>query len=139
MATPKKQQKHAQRAKTKAKQNRAQRTAPSTDNLDPNDSRIDFESVDLSELFDLMRAAQSVSQQAMCTVFLAHPLLALVVEQEGEETATDFIIGALLEYRQWTTGEDEESALAWIESAQFQTDYVAASQELAAANLQQAD
>ena len=70
---------------------------------------------------------------------MALGLLALVVEQEGEETATDFIIGALLEYRQWTTGEDEESALAWIESAQFQTDYVAASQELAAANLQQAD
>ena len=64
-------------------------------------------------------------------MFLAHPLLALVLEQEGEEDATDFILAALIEYRQWATEtEDEAAALAWIESPQFQADYVAASQAL---------
>jgi len=37
-----------------------------------------------------MRTAGEISQQALCAVFLAHPLLALVLEQEGEEDATDF-------------------------------------------------
>ena len=61
-------------------------------------------------------------------MFLAHPLLALVLEQEGEEDATDFILAALIEYRQWATDtEDEAAALAWIESPAFQADYVAAS------------
>ena len=55
-----------------------------------------------------------ISQQALCAVFLAHPLLALVLEQEGEEDATDFILAALV----------------WIESPAFQADYVAASQAL---------
>src|SRR5450830_1360322 len=34
--------------------------------------------------------AGEISQQALCAVFLAHPLLALVLEQEGEEDATNF-------------------------------------------------
>src|SRR5450830_1326356 len=54
------------------------------------DSRIDLESVDLTELFVEMRTAGEISQQALCAVFLAHPLLALVLEQEGEEDATNF-------------------------------------------------
>jgi hypothetical protein len=66
----------------------------------------------------------------MCEAFLAHPLLALVLEQEGEEEATDFIITALIEYRRLTTGVDEQTALDWVESKQFQADYVAASQAL---------
>ncbi|PWE48047.1 hypothetical protein [Pseudomonas prosekii] len=135
MASANKQQKRATRAKAKAKQSRSQRAAAPVE-LDPNDDRIDFESVDLTELFKEMLDAAKISQQAMCTAFLEHPLLALVLEQEGEETATDFIIGALLEYRQWSTEADEASALAWIESPAFQADYVAASAAIADQNQQ---
>lgn len=130
MASPNKQHKRAQRAKAKAKQNRTQRAVPSPAELDPNDDRIDFEAVDLTDLFIKMKDAQAISQQAMCKAFLEYPLLELVLEQEGEEEATDFILGALIEYRQWSTDADEATALAWIESKQFQTDYVAASKEL---------
>jgi hypothetical protein len=135
MASANKQQKRASRAKAKAKQNRTQRAAAPVE-LDPNDDRIDFESVDLTELFKEMIDAQKISQQAMCAAFLEHPLLALVLEQEGEETATDFIIAALIEYRQWSAEADEASALAWIESAEFQADYVAASEVIAAQSQQ---
>ncbi|MGE8188792.1 hypothetical protein [Pseudomonas sp. NPDC086278] len=138
MASADKQQKRAARAKTKAKQNRTQRVAAPVE-LDPNDDRIDFESVDLTELFKEMIDAAKISQQAMCTAFLEHPLLALVLEQEGEETATDFIISALIEYRQWSAEADEASALAWIESPAFQADYVAASKTIAAHNQQKPD
>jgi hypothetical protein len=136
MASANKQQKRATRAKAKAKQNRTQRAAAPVE-LDPNDDLIDFDSVDLTELFKEMLDAQKISQQAMCTAFLEHPLLALVLEQEGEETATDFIIGALIEYRQWSTETDEAGALAWIESPAFQVDYVAASEAIATQNQQQ--
>ena len=50
MASANKQQKRASRAKAKAKQNRTQRAAAPVE-LDPNDDRIDFESVDLTDLF----------------------------------------------------------------------------------------
>ena len=70
--------------------------------------------MDLTELFKEMIDAAKISQQAMCAAFLEHPLLALVLEQEGEETATDFIIAALIEYSQWSTEADEASALAWV-------------------------
>ncbi|SDB27045.1 hypothetical protein SAMN03159382_02178 [Pseudomonas sp. NFACC23-1] len=131
MSSANKQHKRSQRAKAKAKQNRTQRAAAPNDFLDPNDERIDLETVDLTELFQLMSAAEKVSQKAMCEAFLAHPLLALVLEQEGEEEATDFIITALIEYRRLTTGVDEQTALDWVESKPFQADYVAASQALA--------
>ncbi|MVV48605.1 hypothetical protein EJA72_10180 [Pseudomonas sp. PB120] len=133
MASANKQQKRATRAKAKAKQNRTQRAAAPVE-LDPNDDRIDFESVDLTDMFKEMIDAQKISQQAMCAAFLEHPLIALVLEQEGEETATDFIIAALIEYRQWSTETDEAGALAWIESPAFQVDYVAASEAIAAQN-----
>ncbi|MHC8302259.1 hypothetical protein [Pseudomonas sp. ZS1P83] len=135
MASANKQNKRATRAKAKAKQNRTQRAAAPVE-LDPNDDRIDFESVDLTDMFKEMIDAQKISQQAMCAAFLEHPLIALVLEQEGEETATDFIIGALLEYRQWSTDVDEAAAMAWIESPAFQVDYVAASEAIAAQNQQ---
>lgn len=135
MASPNKQQKRASRAKAKAKQNRTQRAgAPKQDAFEGDDNRIDLESVDLTELFVEMRNADDTSQQALCAAFLSHPLLALVLEQEGEEEATDFILAALIEYRQWATDTDDEAAaLAWIESPEFQADYVAASQALIAA------
>jgi hypothetical protein len=135
MASANKQNKRATRAKTNAKQNRTQRAAAPVE-LDPNDDRIDFESVDLTDMFKEMIDAQKISQQAMCTAFLEHPLIALVLEQEGAETATDFIIAALIEYRQWSTEVDEAGALAWIESPTFQVDYVAASEAIAAQNQQ---
>ncbi|WP_433738197.1 hypothetical protein [Pseudomonas putida] len=135
MASANKQQKRASRAKAKAKQNRTQRAAAPVE-LDPNDDRIDFESVDLTDMFKEMIDAQKISQQAMCMAFLEHPLLALVLEQEGEETATDFIIGALIEYRQWSTETDEAGAMAWIESPEFQADYVAASKVIQDQNQQ---
>ncbi len=128
MPSQNKQHKRAQRAKTKAKQNRSQRAAKPVDTLPADDDRLDFSEVDLSQLFDKMRSAEKTSQQAMCTAFLEDPLLELVLEQEGEEFATDFILSALIEYRQWSAETDEAGALAWIESAQFQADYVAASQ-----------
>ncbi|MGE1176930.1 hypothetical protein [Pseudomonas sp. BW7P1] len=131
MASANKQQKRAARAKTKAKQNRTKRAEAPVE-LDPNDERIDFEAVDLTELFKKMIDAAKISQQAMCTAFLEDPLLELVVEQEGEEGAMDFILAALIEYRQWSTETDEAGALAWIESPDFQKDYVAASDAIAA-------
>ncbi|MGY4494774.1 hypothetical protein [Pseudomonas sp. TE3610] len=134
MASTHKQDKRAARAKTKAKQNRVKRAVAPDVELDPNDQRIDFESVDLTELFKQMRDAEAISQRAMCKAFLSHPLLVLVFEQEGDEGAMDFILAALLEYRQWSAGADEAQALAWIESPQFQADYVAASDEIAAEN-----
>ncbi|OLF56584.1 hypothetical protein [Pseudomonas chlororaphis] len=129
MASANKQHKRAQRAKTKAKQNRAQRNAAPVE-LDPNDDRIDFESVDLTELFKKMLDAAKTSQQALCSAFLEDPLLEIVYEQEGEEGAMDFILAALIEYRQWSTETDEAGALAWIESPEFQADYLAASEAL---------
>ncbi|PCR94282.1 hypothetical protein C1X59_15450 [Pseudomonas sp. FW215-R2] len=131
MASANKQQKRAARAKTKAKQNRTKRAEAPVE-LDPNDDRIDFESVDLTELFKKMIDAEKISQQAMCAAFLEDPLLELVYEQEGEEGAMDFILAALIEYRQWSTETDEAGALAWIESPAFQKDYVAASDAIAA-------
>jgi len=138
MASANKQQKRATRAKAKAKQNRTQRAAAPVE-LDPNDDRIDFESVDLTDMFKEMIDAQKISQQAMCAAFLEHPLIALVLEQEGEETATDFILAALIEYRQWSAETDEAGALAWIESPAFQADYVAASDAIAAQTQQKSN
>lgn len=129
MASADKQHKRAQRAKAKAKQNRTKRQAAPLE-LDPNDERIDLESVDLTDMFVVMREAGKESQQALCAAFLNFPLLEIVLEQEGEEGATDFILAALMEYHQWAVGADEAAALAWIESEQFQLDYVAASQQL---------
>jgi len=130
MASQNKQDKRAQRAKAKAKQNRTRRASEPAETLPVDDDRIDFASVDLTDLFKRMRDAEHGSQLAMCSVFLEDPLLELVLEQEGEEEATDFILSALIEYRQWSTEATEEAALAWIESPAFQADYVAASQAL---------
>ena len=79
MASANKQQKRAARAKTKAKQNRTKRAEAPVE-LDPNDDRIDFESVDLTELFKKMIDAEKISQQALCTAFLEDPLLELVYD-----------------------------------------------------------
>ena len=147
MATPKKQQKHAQRAKSKAKQNRVGKPAKaSTATLIDNpfdDVKIDlstfnfqdildngFDPADYDDLFQVMKAAEAINLQTMCTVFLQYPVLELVISEEEEEPATDFLMGLLIEYRIAIHGDDEDSAVAWIETPAFHKAYVEASRLL---------
>ena len=147
MATPNKQQKHAQRAKTKAKQNRVGKPAKASAGAlidNPfDDVKIDlstfnfqdildngFDPADYDDLFQVMKAAEATSLQTMCTVFLQYPVLELVISEEEEEPATDFLMGLLIEYRIAIHGDDEDSAVAWIETPAFQKAYVEASRLL---------
>ena len=147
MATPKKQQKHAQRAKSKAKQNRVGKPAKaSAATLIDNpfdDVKIDlstfnfqdildngFDPADYDDLFQVMKAAEAINLQTMCAVFLQYPVLELVISEEEEEPATDFLMGLLIEYRIAVHGDDEDSAVAWIETPAFQKAYVEASRLL---------
>ena len=151
MATPKKQQKHAQRAKTKAKQNRIGKPAKTSAGAlidNPfDDVKIDlstfnfqdildngFDPADYDDLFQVMKAAEATSLQTMCTVFLQYPVLELVISEEEEEPATDFLMGLLIEYRIAIHGDDEDSAVAWIETPAFQKAYVEASRLLTERN-----
>ena len=147
MSSPKKQQKNAQRAKSKAKQNRTGKPAkPSAGSLIDNpfdDVKIDlstfdfqdilengFDPADYDDLFQAMKAAETRGLQAMCSVFLQYPVLELVISEEEEEPATDFLMGLLIEYRIAVHGDDEDRAVAWIETPAFQKDYVEASRLL---------
>ena len=148
MATPKKQQKHAQRAKSKAKQNRVGKPAKaSAATLIDNpfdDVKIDlstfnfqdildngFDPADYDDLFQVMKAAEAINLQTMCTVFLQYPVLELVISEEEEEDATDFLMGLLIAFRMTVHGDDEDAAFAWVETPAFQTAYVEASRLLA--------
>ena len=148
MATPKKQQKNAQRAKSKAKQNRVGKPAKaSAATLIDNpfdDVKIDlstfnfqdildngFDPADYDDLFQVMKAAEAINLQTMCTVFLQYPVLELVISEEEEEDATDFLMGLLIAFRMTVHGDDEDAALAWVETPAFQTAYVEASRLLA--------
>ena len=147
MATPKKQQKHAQRAKTKAKQNRIGKPAKTSAGAlidNPfDDVKIDlstfnfqdildngFDPADYDDLFQAMKAAEAINLQTMCAVFLQYPVLELVISEEEEEPATDFLMGLLIEYRIAIHGDDEDSAVAWIETPAFHKAYVEASRLL---------
>jgi len=147
MSSPKKQQKNAQRAKSKAKQNRTGKPAkPSAGSLIDNpfdDVKIDlstfdfqdilengFDPADYDDLFQAMKAAEAKNQLTMCMVFLQYPVLELVISEEEEEPATDFLMGLLIEYRIAVHSDDEDSAVAWIETPAFQKDYVEASRLL---------
>ena len=147
MSSPKKQQKNAQRAKTKAKQNRVGKPAKASAGalLDNpfDDVKIDlstfnfqdildngFDPADYDDLFQAMKAAEAKNQLTMCMVFLQYPVLELVISEEEEEPATDFLMGLLIEYRIAVHGDDEDSAVAWIETPAFQKDYVEASRLL---------
>ena len=151
MATPKKQQKHAQRAKTKAKQNRIGKPAKTSAGAlidNPfDDVKIDlstfnfqdildngFDPADYDDLFQAMKAAEAINLQTLCTVFLQYPVLELVISEEEEEPATDFLMGLLIEYRIAVHGDDEDSAVAWIETPAFQKAYVEASRLLTERN-----
>ena len=147
MSSPKKQQKNAQRAKTKAKQNRVGKPAKASAGAlidNPfDDVKIDlstfnfqdildngFDPADFDDLFQAMKAAEAINLQTLCLVFLQYPVLELVISEEEEEPATDFLMGLLIEYRIAVHGDDEDSAVAWIETPTFQKAYVEASRLL---------
>ena len=149
MASPDKQKKRAQRAKAKAKQNRMGK--PKANAVHPllanplidepfDDVAIDlsafdfkdieengFDPADFDDLFQAMRVGEGISLLALCLVFLQYPVLELVVAEEAEEAATDFMMGLLIVYRGIFHDEDEDAAVAWIGSEAFQTAYNEAS------------
>ncbi|KQQ49276.1 hypothetical protein ASF84_23540 [Pseudomonas sp. Leaf127] len=145
MASQDKQQKRAQRAKIKAKQNRSGRkpqtpvhslfASPLVDNPF-DDVKIDlstfdfkdlvengFDPADFEDLFEAMHAAEAISQLALCAVFIQYPVLEMVLSEEDGEQATDFMMGLLITYRALFHNEDEDTALEWIETDAFQNDY----------------
>ncbi|MGV8921085.1 MAG: hypothetical protein ACOH2R_25475 [Pseudomonas sp.] len=156
MASPDKQQKRAKRAKTKAKQNRIGK--PVQNVVHPvlssplinepfDDVEIDlitfdfndilengFDPADFDDLFTAMKAAEAISQLAMCVVFLQYPVLELVIAEEDEENATDFLMSLLIAYRSIFYGDDEDTAIAWMEAPAFQADYNEASRILVEKN-----
>ena len=155
MASPDKQQKRAQRAKTKAKQNRVGKPAKASAGAlidNPfDDVKIDlstfnfqdildngFDPADYDDLFQAMKAAEAINLQTLCAVFLQYPVLELVISEEEEEPATDFLMGLLIEYRIAVHGDDEDSAVAWIETPAFQKAYVEASRLLTERNARSA-
>ena len=155
MSSPKKQQKNAQRAKTKAKQNRVGKPAKASAGAlidNPfDDVKIDlstfnfqdildngFDPADFDDLFQAMKAAEAINLQTLCAVFLQYPVLELVISEEEEEPATDFLMGLLIEYRIAVHGDDEDSAVAWIETPAFQKAYVEASRLLTERNARSA-
>ena len=145
MASPDKQQKRAQRAKTKAKQNRMGKPKANVihpvlanplinepfDDVDIDLSTFDFKDIEengfdpahFDDLFQAMKMAEGTSLLAMCLVFLQYPVLELVVAEEAEEAATDFLIV----YRGMFHDEDEDAAVDWIGSDAFQHAYNEAS------------
>jgi hypothetical protein len=150
MASPDKQQKRAQRAKAKAKQNRSGKGKPSVvhpvlnhahvnepfDDVAIDLSTFDFKDIeengfdpaDFDDLFEAMKAGEAISLLALCVVFLQYPVLELVIAEEAEEPATDFMMGLLITYRGIFHDEDEDTAIEWIGSDSFQKAYAEASQ-----------
>ena len=149
MASPDKQKKRDQRAKAKAKQNRMGK--PKSHALHPllanplidepfDDVAIDlstfdfrdieengFDPADFDDLFQAMKMGEAISLLAMCLVFLQYPVLELVVAEEAEDAATDFMMGLLIVYRGMFHDEDEDAAVIWIGSDAFQNAYNEAS------------
>jgi hypothetical protein len=156
VASADKQQKRAQRAKAKAKQNRSQKPAKNVvhpmfasplvdqpfDDVDVDLSTFDFKDIvengfdpaDFDDLFQTMKAAHAINQLAMCAVFLQYPVLELVIAEEDEDEATDFMMGLLITYRAMFHDEDEDTAIEWIGSPAFQADYNEASRLLMVRN-----
>ncbi|HEY0286813.1 MAG TPA: hypothetical protein VGC62_07350 [Pseudomonas sp.] len=152
MASPEKQQKRAKRAKVKARHNRMGKAVQNVvhpvlanpfvnepfDDVEIDLSTFDFKDIlengfdpaDFDDLFLAMKTAEGISQLAMCVVFLQYPVLELVIAEQEEEDATDFMMGLLIMYRAIHHDEDEEAAVVWIGSDGFQADYNQASQIL---------
>lgn len=149
MASPDKQQKRAQRAKTKAKQNRMGKPKANLihpvlanpmidepfDDVEIDLSTFDFKDIEengfdpahFDDLFQAMKAGESISLLAMCLVFLQYPVLELVVAEEAEDAATDFMMGLLIIYRGIFHDDEEDAAVKWIGSEAFQAAYNEAS------------
>ena len=149
MASPDKQQKRALRAKTKAKQNRSIKPKATVihpvlanplinepfDDVDIDLGTFDFKDIEengfdpahFDDLFQAMKVAEGISLLAMCLVFLQYPVLELVVAEETEDAATDFMMGLLIIYRGIFHNEDEGRAVAWIGGETFQKAYNEAS------------
>jgi hypothetical protein len=149
MASPDKQQKRAQRAKAKAKQNRSGKPTANVvhpllanplinepfDDVEIDLSTFDFKDIEengfdpahFDDLFQAMKVGEGISLLAMCLIFLQYPVLELVVAEEAEEPATDFMMGLLITYRALFHDEDEDTAVNWIGAASFQNAYNEAS------------
>jgi len=149
MASPDKQQKRAQRAKIKAKQNRSAKPKANVvhpllanplinepfDDVEIDLSTFDFKDIEengfdpahFDDLFQAMKAAEGISLLAMCLVFLQYPVLELVVAEEAQEPATDFMMGLLIVYRGIFHADEEDAAVAWIGGDAFQNAYNEAS------------
>jgi hypothetical protein len=74
-----------------------------------------------------MKVGEGISLLAMCLVFLQYPVLELVIAEESEDAAMDFMMGLLIAYRGIFHDEDEDTAVNWIGGATFQTAYNEAS------------
>jgi hypothetical protein len=145
MASPDKQQKRAQRAKAKAKQNRAGKAKANVvhpllvnepfDDVEIDLSTFDFKDIEengfdpahFDDLFQAMKVGEGISLLAMCLVFLQYPVLELVVAEEAEDAAIDFMMGLLIAYRGIFHDEDEDTAVSWVGGDAFQTAYNEAS------------
>ncbi len=149
MASPEKQQKRAQQAKAKTKQNRSGKAKTNVvhpllanplvnepfDDVEIDLSTFDFKDIEengfdpahFDDLFQAMKFGEGISLLAMCLVFLQYPVLELVVAEEEEDAAIDFMMGLLIAYRGFFHDEDEDTAVNWISSAAFQTAYNKAS------------
>lgn len=149
MASSDKQQKRAQRAKTKAKQNRMGKAKSNVihpllsnplvnepfDDVAVDMSTFDFKDIEengfdpahFDDLFQAMKVGENISLLAMCLIFLQYPVLELVVAEESEESAIDFMMGLLIVYRGIFHNEDEDAAVKWIGGDTFQAAYNEAS------------
>lgn len=74
-----------------------------------------------------MKVGEGISLLATRLFFLQHPVLELVVAEESEDAAIDFMIGLLIVYSGISHGEDEDTAVNWIGGDLFQTAYNEAS------------
>ncbi|TDV64574.1 hypothetical protein [Pseudomonas sp. LP_7_YM] len=160
MASPDKQQKRAQRAKAKAKQNRSGKGKPSVvhpvlnhafvnepfDDIAIDLSTFDFrdimdngfEPADYDDLFEAMKKAEAISLLAMCVVFLQFPVLEMVIAEEEEDPATDFLMALLITYRGIFHNEEEDDTVEWLGSDTFQDAYNEASDILQRKNARDA-
>lgn len=149
MASQDKHPKRAQRANPKAQQNRSGKAKASVvhpllanplvnepfDDVEIDLSTFDFKDIEengfdpahFDDLFQAMKVAEGISLVAMCLVFLQYPVLELVVAEEGEDAAMDFMMGLLIVYRGIFHDEDEDTAVNWISGNAFQTAYNEAS------------
>jgi hypothetical protein len=140
MASPDKQQKRAQRAKAKAKQNRSGKGKPSPQSIRcstipsvnepfddvyprPEQIRLQRHHGERLRARRLRRPLpghakplKSISLLAMCVVFLQYPVLELVIAEEEEDPATDFLMALLIAYRGIFHDEEEDVTVEWLGS-----------------------